>query len=88
MRELARDVERFVDSLRSEFHELIDCHDARVQQVERRILLSCHCVMDGGLPITTIHDVTVALEERVKEHFPQIARVTIHPEPPEARDEN
>ena len=88
MRELARDVEDFVNGLRSEFHELIDCHDVRVQQVERRILLSCHCAMDGSLPITVIHDVTAALEERVKEHFPQIARVTIHPEPPEARDEN
>jgi len=37
---------------------------------------------DGcSLPITQIHDVTAALEDRVKEKFPQIARVTIHPEP-------
>ena len=64
----------------------MDCHDARVQQVERSILLSCHCVMDGSLPITVIHDVTARLEDRVKERFPQIARVTIHPEPPEARE--
>jgi len=27
------------------------------------------------------HDVTAALEDRVKEKFPQIYRVTIHPEP-------
>jgi len=32
-----------------------------------------------------IHDVTGALEDRVKEKFPQIARVTIHPEPLEER---
>jgi divalent metal cation (Fe/Co/Zn/Cd) transporter len=50
---------------------------------ERKILVSCHCAMDGGLPITQIHDVTGALEDRVKENFPQIARVTIHPEPVE-----
>jgi hypothetical protein len=29
--------------------------------------------------------VTAALEDRVKEHFPQIYRVTIHPEPMEER---
>ena len=52
MRELARDVEDFVNGLRSEFHELTDCHDVRVQQVEHKILLSCHCIMDGNLPIT------------------------------------
>ena len=41
--------------------------------------------MHGGQPITQIHDVTGALEDRVKEKFPQIARVTIHPEPVEDR---
>ena len=84
MRELARDVESFVNDLRSEFHELADCHEVHVRQVERKILVSCHCTMDGSLPITVIHDVTGALEDRVREKFPQIARVTIHPEPPDA----
>ena len=84
MRDLARDVENFVNELRQEFHELVDCHEVRVRQVERKILVSCHCTMDGNLPITAIHDVTGALEDRVREKFPQIARVTIHPEPPEA----
>ena len=41
--------------------------------------------MDGSLPITQIRDVTGALEDRVKEKFPQIARVRIHPEPVEER---
>ena len=83
MRDLARDVENFVNDLRQEFHELADCHEVRVRQVERKILVSCHCTMDGNLPITVIHDVTGALEDRVREKFPQIARVTIHPEPPD-----
>jgi divalent metal cation (Fe/Co/Zn/Cd) transporter len=55
------------------------------RQVEHKILVSCHCAMDGSLPITQIHDVTGALEDRVKEKFSQIARVTIHPEPVEER---
>jgi divalent metal cation (Fe/Co/Zn/Cd) transporter len=56
-----------------------------VRQVEDKILVSCHCAMDGSLPITQIHDVTGELEIRAKEKFPQIARVTIHPEPVEER---
>jgi cation diffusion facilitator family transporter len=86
LRGLADDVEVFVNGLRGEFPALKDCHEVRVQQVERRIQLSCHCAMDGNLPITVIHEVTARLEDRVKERFPQIARVTIHPEPPEARE--
>jgi divalent metal cation (Fe/Co/Zn/Cd) transporter len=42
--------------------------------------------MNGVLPISHIHDLTAIIEARVKEKFPQIARVTIHPEPPEERD--
>jgi divalent metal cation (Fe/Co/Zn/Cd) transporter len=37
------------------------------------------------LPITEIHDATAALEDRVKEKFSQIFRVSIHPEPVEER---
>jgi cation diffusion facilitator family transporter len=82
---LGRAIEDYINTLPREFHELVDCHEVHVRQVEHKILVSCHCAMDGGLPITQIHDVTGELEIRVKERFPQIARVTIHPEPVEER---
>lgn len=81
MRQLSRAIEGYVNTLPAEFDELVNCHDVRVRQVEHHILASCHCTMRGALPITQIHDVTAALEDRVKERFPQIYRVTIHPEP-------
>jgi len=83
MRLLSRAIEEFLNALPAEYHELISCHNVRVRQVEHHILASCHCVMKAALPITQIHDVTAALEDRVKEKFPQVSRVTIHPEPPE-----
>jgi cation diffusion facilitator family transporter len=85
MKLLAGAVEQFLNSLPSEYDELVNCHDARVRQVEHRILVSCHCTMRSDLPINKIHDVTGALVDRVKEQFPQIHRVTIHPEPFEQR---
>jgi cation diffusion facilitator family transporter len=85
MKTLGRAVEEYINSLVREFHELVDCHEVHVYRVENKILAACHCAMDGDLPITDIHDVTVALEDRVKEHFPQIFRVNIHPEPVEER---
>jgi cation diffusion facilitator family transporter len=85
MKQLSHLVEDFINTLPREYDELVNCHNVRVRQVEHRILVSCHCTMKGALPITQIHDVTGALEDRVKEKFPQIARVTIHPEPAEER---
>src|ERR1700726_58757 len=83
MNQLSRSVEEFLNSLPAEFDELVNCHDVRTRQVAHHILVSCHCTMKGALPITQIHDVTATLEDRVKERFPQIHRVTIHPEPVE-----
>jgi len=82
---LAQTIEDYINTLPHEYHELVDCHEVHVRQVEQKILASCHCAMDGSLPITQVHDVTAVLEVRVKEKFPQIARVTIHPEPVEER---
>ena len=83
MRQLELAVDSFLNRMPKNYDELINCHDVRVRQVEHHILVSCHCVMKSDLPITRIHDVTAALEDHVKERFPQIFRVTIHPEPPE-----
>ena len=85
MRQLARAIEAFLNSLPSEYDELVNCHDVLVRQAEHHILVSCHCIMKSDLPITQVHDVTAALEDRVKERFPQVYRMTIHPEPPEER---
>src|SRR5882672_9520573 len=84
LRDLARAIEAFLNGLPAEYHELVNSNNVIVRQVEHHILASCHCVMRSELPITQVHDVTAALEDRVKEKFPQIYRVTIHPEPQEA----
>ena len=81
MKELSHSVQDFLNSLPKEYHQLVDCHEAHVRSVDHKILISCHCSMDGNLPITEVHDVTALLENRVKERFPQIFRLTIHPEP-------
>jgi cation diffusion facilitator family transporter len=83
LRDLAKNIEEFLNRLPAEYHELVNSDNVRVRQVEHHILASCHCMMRSDLPITDVHDVTAALEDRVKEKFPQIYRVTIHPEPQE-----
>lgn len=85
MRQLEMSVDAFLNGLSAEYLDIANCHDVRVRQVEHRILVSCHCTIQSGLPITKVHDVTAALESRVKERFPQIYRVTIHPEPLEEK---
>jgi len=82
MKDLGRSVQEYINSLGSEYHELVQCSHVQVRRTENRIVVSCKCTMQGALPITEVHDVTGALADRVRERFPQVARVTIHPEPP------
>jgi cation diffusion facilitator family transporter len=84
MHQLELAVEVFLNRMPASYDELLNTHDVRVRQVEHHILVSCHCVMKSDLSITRVHDVLAALEDSVKERFPQVSRVTIHPEPPEA----
>lgn len=81
MKDLEKSVEVYLNSLKKEYPQLIDCHDVRARSVQHKVLVSCHCSMDGSLPITEVHDLTATLEDRVKITFPEISRLTIHPEP-------
>ena len=83
MRGLARAIQDFINMLPRKYPEIVNCHDVHVRSVQHRILASCHCAMAGDLPVSQVHDITAALEDRVKEQFPHVSRVTIHPEPVE-----
>ena len=81
MKGLETAVQLYLNSLQPEYKQLIDCHEVHARSVQHRVLVSCHCSLDGSLPITLVHDLTAALEDRVKAQFPEISRLTIHPEP-------
>ena len=83
--ELERALEAHLRDAPYQFPDLIDCHEVQVREVEGKILASCHATLDGSLPITRVHDLTQQLEARTLRHFPQLSRLTIHTEPPEAR---
>jgi cation diffusion facilitator family transporter len=83
VKDLRAAIQEHLEMLRGEYPELVDCHQIIVRRVERRVRVSCHCALAGHLPITRVHDITVALEDHLRLRFPQIDRVTIHPEPVE-----
>jgi cation diffusion facilitator family transporter len=85
MKELEHDVQTYLNSLQTEYRQLMDCHEVRARSVSHKVLVSCHCSMDGNLPITEVHDLTATLEDRVRKTFPEISRLTIHPEPVDER---
>ena len=71
--------------LATQVPDILDCHDISIREINEKIYVSCHALMDGSLPITRVHDRTVELEALFKKTFPTIHKVTIHTEPESER---
>ena len=70
-----------VRALAREFPEVLDLHDIVVKRVRGHLYLSCHCTMSDELPLSRVHEISTALEGRLKQESPQLFKVLIHPEP-------
>ncbi len=59
-------------------------HEVSLSRVGGELHLACHWAMDADAPIAEAHRLTEALELSLRERCPQLARVVIHVEPPDA----
>jgi cation diffusion facilitator family transporter len=75
------ELERKFKKAAAQFPEILDLHDVRIKRVRDRIYVSCHCTMRDDLPLSRVHDISTALEIRLKHDSPNLFRVLIHPEP-------
>ena len=78
---LAFAVQSYVISLHADYPELLDCHEVHVRSVEHKISCPATARWMAACRSRRFTTFTAALESRVKDHFPQICRLTIHPEP-------
>ena len=76
-----RRLEQALRSAAAGFPEIVDVHDITVGRMGEHISLTCHCTLPDELPMSRVHQVITALEDRFKLECPEVFRVTIHPEP-------
>lgn len=60
-----------------------DCglHQLALHRAGGRVCVSFHCRMPQETPVSRAHDLTVAMENALRNRLPEITRVTIHMEP-------
>ncbi|MCX5794588.1 MAG: cation diffusion facilitator family transporter [Elusimicrobia bacterium] len=73
-------LERFAASEKSPFIP----HELKVSVSGEELSLSLHCIMAPQTAIKEAHDFTVRLEKHLRAAVPELGRVVIHAEPPEA----
>ena len=60
---------------------IVDVHAIAVGRAGDHLSVSCHCTLADELPMSRVHELITALEDRFKLQCPEVHRVTIHPEP-------
>jgi cation diffusion facilitator family transporter len=60
--------------------EIKDCHAVRVRTSGPQLFIDVHVLLDGNMPLRTVHQVMDQIEELVQQTIPN-ADVTVHPEP-------
>jgi len=77
------DMERQLLALARETPEVLDCHSVQAHWVGGNVVVRLHCTLEPDLSVGQVHDITEALAFRFRRAFPQISKVSIHPEPKE-----
>jgi divalent metal cation (Fe/Co/Zn/Cd) transporter len=60
---------------------VVGCHDIAVQRTDDGLCLTMHCVFPAEMSVGRVHSVVAALGDSLRAALPELARVTIHPEP-------
>ena len=76
-----RRIEAALRAAAKNFPEIEDVHEITVRRARDHVDLSCHCTLPDDLRMHQVHEVITALEDRFKLECPEVAKVTIHPEP-------
>jgi cation diffusion facilitator family transporter len=60
---------------------VLDCHSVEAHRVAGNVIVRMHCTVGANLPVARVHDIMDELEFKFRRAFPEISKVSIHPEP-------
>jgi cation diffusion facilitator family transporter len=82
----SKDVQDEVKKLSAQLPRVIDCHNISIFHYGAELLVTFHCTLAPNIPIKEAHELTLEMENILRERFSQLRRVIIHVEPPDTSD--
>ncbi|MFB3920194.1 MAG: cation-efflux pump [Terriglobia bacterium] len=74
-------MERKLSEIARSMPGVLDCHSVQAHKVAGNIVVRMHCTVEPNLSVASVHDILEKLEFKFRKTFPQISKVSIHPEP-------
>lgn len=72
---------RQIEQVRSGLPRTHAVQDIQLQNLNGKVYLSFHLILDPDVPIGEVHSLAEEMENRLRREFPQLGRVVIHAEP-------
>ena len=60
---------------------VLDCHSVEAHHVAGNVVVRMHCTVGPNMPVSRVHEIMDELEFKFRKAFPEISKVSIHPEP-------
>ena len=70
-----------ITSIEQELNGSSGSHNIELHEMNGRVYLSFHLLINKGISIAEVHDIAEELESRLRSEFPELGRVVIHTEP-------
>ena len=72
---------RQIEAIQSGLPRTHSVQDIQLQNLNGKVYLSFHLILDADCPISEVHSLAEEMENRLRREFPQLGRVVIHAEP-------
>jgi cation diffusion facilitator family transporter len=74
-------MEQKLSEIARETPGVLDCHSVQAHKVAGNVVVRMHCTVEASLSVARVHEITEQLGFKFRKAFPQISKVSIHPEP-------
>jgi len=72
---------RTISDIMRETAGVLDCHSVQAHSVAGNVVVRMHCTVEPHLPVARVHEIMEELEFKFRKAFPEISKLSIHPEP-------
>jgi cation diffusion facilitator family transporter len=74
-------IEQALHELSIEIPAVRDCHQVKVHRAKDEFVVTLHCRVVPEMPLRNAHQLTVEIEDFLRNRFPEVGRVLVHLEP-------
>jgi cation diffusion facilitator family transporter len=79
--EADQEIARRISEIARETAGVLDCHSVQAHSVAGNVVVRMHLTVEPNLPVARVHEIMEELEFKFRKAFPQISKLSIHPEP-------